>query len=224
YPQPIVVCKQRLTDLAQALHEPAWQHCRAAEHARAARLRCERDARRYRAAHAAMRHLLSQALSLPRRQIAYVEGPHGKPALAPNVLAGVAGDVLHFNLSHSGEWALLGLSRSHVIGVDIECHKDMSDMGGVARQVFNAPEQQALAACGPAERATLFYRTWVGKEACLKAFGSGLSIAPRCVRAPWSSQWSPATVTVADQVHDMRMQGLVLPIQGEAVEGAVALW
>lgn len=215
-------CQLWLIDLQAPVDEADWLACSPAEHARAARFKFERDARRYRAAHAAMRGALSQALGMAPDRITYAQGPQGKPCLAaPD---SHSGPPLHFNLSHSGDWALLGTSPTHHIGVDIECHRPMPDMASVARQVFSEAEQQALHACPPDAQATLFFRTWVGKEACLKALGSGLSVDARCVSAVWSSTWAPATITLPHVRHEMVLQGLSLPIQAEAVEAAVALW
>jgi 4'-phosphopantetheinyl transferase len=230
--QGAVDCRLWLIDLTQPVDAAAWQACSPQEHARATRFKFERDARRYKAAHAAMRAALSQSLRTPPAKITWTDGPHGKPRLdAPHA-------AWHFNLSHSGEWALLGMSRTHQIGVDIECHRDMDDMAGVGRQVFNEAEQQAFMACDPASRATMFYRLWVVKEACLKALGSGLSVDPRCVSGTWSSgpvpgqeprpapDWAPARIELPERAIAiaMQVQGLALPIQGESVEGAVALW
>src|ERR1700737_4895525 len=60
-----------------------------------------------------LRRLLSEATGVAADKIAFAEGPYGKPCLV-----GTHGP--HFNVSHSGSWALIGFSDSRDIGVDIE--------------------------------------------------------------------------------------------------------
>ncbi|HEX3497292.1 MAG TPA: hypothetical protein VHT02_09025, partial [Methylocella sp.] len=52
-----------------------------------------------------LRHLLSEATGVLADKIAFTEGPYGKPRLAGT-------DGPHFNVSHSGCWALIGISGS----------------------------------------------------------------------------------------------------------------
>jgi 4'-phosphopantetheinyl transferase len=65
-------------------------------------------------------------------------------------------------------------------------------MGRVAAHFFSADEKAAFERLAQAERARFFFRTWVRKEAYLKATGSGLAL-------------DPAKVSVADGwlVHDL---------------------
>lgn len=213
-------CRLWLIDLRQPVNQGAWLACSPQEHDRASRFRFERDASRYRAAHAGMRQLLSQELGLPANQIALAQGPHGKPHLVDH-------RQCHFNLSHSGDWALLGMSRTHPIGVDIERHADMSrtlpDMASLTKQVFSDDEQHAFQLLPKADQSTAFYRTWACKEACLKALGSGLTVEPRCVSARWALTWTDAAITLPDSACALRLHGLTLPMRDEPYEGAVAL-
>ncbi len=140
------------------------------EQARAARFRFERDARRYRVSHLALRHLLASALGCLPSAVVMESGPHGKPHLR--------GSGYHFNLSHSDDWALIALHPHHPIGVDLECGHPISDWATLAQQNYTPSENEALRALPADEQALGFLRCWTRKEACLKALGSGLLIEP----------------------------------------------
>ncbi|MFT3790460.1 MAG: 4'-phosphopantetheinyl transferase superfamily protein [Rudaea sp.] len=91
----------------------------------------------------------------------------GKPHLA--------GAELQFNLSHSHEMLLIGLSRSQPLGVDIECGARLRPWPDIARRYFTAEEAAALAAL-PADRLPRsFLALWSAKEAVLKAIGRGIA-------------------------------------------------
>lgn len=142
-----------------------------AERARAERFRQDRDRRRYLASHAALRQVLAQHLGVLAAELRFDEGPHGKPRLVDH-------PDCHFNLSHSGELALIGIGIDAAIGVDIESLVPMPDAEALARLHFTASEQEALASLSMADRDAGFLRLWTRKEACLKALGTGLSLAP----------------------------------------------
>jgi 4'-phosphopantetheinyl transferase len=149
----------------------------AAERTRAARFRFERDRRRWEAAHAHVRGALGSYLGRVPASLEFVAGPNGKPALA-----GVEG--VHFNLSHAGGRALLAVSDAGPVGVDLEPLHVVPQVLEVARHALTPAELRALAALpagavgrdgGPDARSLAFLRTWVVKEAVMKANGAGLS-------------------------------------------------
>lgn len=140
-----------------------------AEHARAARLRFARDARRYLAARHALRRVLATALELAPSSLAIQPDPLGKLRLPPEV-------ALEFNASRSGPLCLIGLSRPGAIGVDIETVRPVAAADGLARAHFTARERRAWRRT-PGAGDLAFLRCWTRKEACLKALGVGL-LAP----------------------------------------------
>jgi 4'-phosphopantetheinyl transferase len=140
------------------------------EHARAAQFVFPTDARRYRAAHAVLRRLLGEHCGWPDHR-EFTVAPHGKPHLH--------GCAHVFNLSHSGSAALIGIATGEDIGVDIEMLRGIDDVWPLAEQVLSAGECNELRGVPPAEAPRAFLVAWTRKEACLKAVGSGLSLAPR---------------------------------------------
>jgi 4'-phosphopantetheinyl transferase len=145
----------------------------AAEQARAARLVHEVHRRRYLAAHAALRVLLGDATGEAPDQLQFGDDAHGKPQLRHP-----AG--WQFNLSHSEDLALIAIHAGATpIGVDVEVIRPVEDALALARRHYTSDEQAAVAAAADdAARRIAFLRVWTRKEACLKAVGLGLRLAP----------------------------------------------
>ena len=156
------------------------------ELARAARFRFARDRLRFVAGRAALRAILARYLGCAPREIAFVYGAHGKPALAPPVLPplpsqrerGPGGDgQLQFNLAHSAELALVAVARGRVVGVDVEALRALPELAAMIDKVCTPREQAALRALPDAELSAAFFEIWTRKEAVLKARGDGLGVA-----------------------------------------------
>lgn len=119
--------------------------------------------------------LLAGYLGVTEATVRLDDDARGKPHLA--VATGVRGDgaMLEFNWSHSGDYALIALARSGVVGVDIErLGKDLRPIE-IARRFFDAGEADVLEALDPDARDHAFIGLWCAKEAVLKAVGEGLS-------------------------------------------------
>jgi len=141
------------------------------ERERAARFKFAQDRKRYLISHAALRSILGVYLGMDPALIAFAAGPAGKPKLAPSL----AGREIEFNLSHSGEVALVAVSRGKEIGIDVERIREDFEFEPIAQRFFTANEVAALR-CLPGDlQREAFYRCWTAKEALLKAKGTGLS-------------------------------------------------
>lgn len=137
--------------------------------------RHERDRNRFVLARGVLRVLLARYLGVAASNIKMAYGPNGKPRLAN----GVADMPLSFNVSHSGNLALMAFTAEGEMGVDLEQVKPGVDIDGAA-SLFLAKEEMAELQQKPlADRPECFYRYWVCKEAYLKARGTGITIPPR---------------------------------------------
>ena len=116
------------------------------ERDRATRLTRPHGWRRWAAARWALRRLLASYLDREPAEIELAFGERGKPMLADPDAA------LHFNLSHSGEWALIAVCRDREVGIDV---------------------QQMRRRRGR-ERPPGFYAEWTRREAIAKCHGVGL--------------------------------------------------
>ena len=206
---PIEVELQAELWCLELLHWPSNQEIAgvsAAEKEKAARFVFERDRRRYMAAHVGLRQVLARYCSTRPENLDFDQGEFGKPALHPSM-------GCSFNLSHSEDLAVVLIAKQGEVGVDIEMLRSMPDAQALAERNFSRAECNTLRAVAPAARDQAFLTGWTRKEACLKAIGSGLSIAPdtftaglqhdRCTTTIPTPE-GPATVTVQSFCHEKR--------------------
>jgi 4'-phosphopantetheinyl transferase len=133
---------------------------------RAARFRLPRDRERFIACRSVLREILSTYLSIDPRRVEFTSNPHGKLAV----------EGLYFNLSHSDDLAIIAVSRTREVGVDIERIRSDVAAEAIAARFFSPAEAAALAGLPPEDRHKAFFRLWTRKEAYVKAVGLGLSI------------------------------------------------
>lgn len=138
-----------------------------AERERAARFHFTRHRRRFVVGRATMRRVLGSILDLSPAAVPLTATPQGKPVLS-------SPEPLYFNLSNSGDHALLAVTDRVPVGVDLEVAQPLPDLTTVARAFFAHQEAERVLAVEPEERVEAFYRVWTRKEALLKGVGGGL--------------------------------------------------
>jgi 4'-phosphopantetheinyl transferase len=151
---------------------------------RAARFLRERDRLHYLASHCALRQALGN-------QGPWVHGAHGKPALAA--------PPPHFNLSRRDGVAAVALSMTHEVGVDIETLRAIDDARELAALHFTPRE------CESVIDDVSFLRVWTRKEACMKATGLGLSLAPASFECGAQAQARTVRVQTAQRMWTLRV-------------------
>ena len=136
----------------------------AAELARAAQIVPQRRRAEWTRSRGVLRALLARYLSADPRELRFALGPYGKPALHREVPGkarnprGPAASDLRFNLSHSGNLALVAVSSGREVGVDVERPR--------------------------ARHTAEFLRAWVAREATVKCDGGGLLASSQGFRPP----------------------------------------
>ena len=138
-----------------------------AERERASRFRRPQDASRFLSAHGALRLILSDALECNPHALCFGERSKGKPYLE--------GAPLEFNLSHSGNVALVVVSWARQVGVDVEQLRPMPDLDSLAPRVCNERELASIMGLAQADRERAFFALWTRKEALAKATGEGIA-------------------------------------------------
>jgi 4'-phosphopantetheinyl transferase len=133
------------------------------------RLRSFEHRQRYLRAQAGCRRILALYLGVSPTEVSFRYGPAGKPALC------IDGKRIEFNLTTSGNLALLGVSADLSLGVDCELESERVHMLDIAGRMFGADIKSALAALQPEPRKRLFHLHWTALEARVKADGRGLS-------------------------------------------------
>jgi 4'-phosphopantetheinyl transferase len=142
---------------------------------------CERAARFYRrqeqnrflVSRATLRGILAHYLQVAPASLRFALNAHGKPELDGS-------ETLSFNLSHSGNLALIAVTRKRALGIDVEQLRSDVDFVRLAARVFSTAEAEQLASLAvPEERVEAFFRCWTRKEAYIKGQGVGLSLGLR---------------------------------------------
>jgi len=158
-----------------ALDEPpadAQRLLSADEQARAARYKFDSDRNRFLHVRTTLRSLLGRYTGQAPEQLQFEFNEHKKPCLPKS---DSAVDV-RFNVSHSGSTALLAFAAGVDLGVDVEFHRELSDMLSVANWCLSEEQFADFESITPlAEQRQAFFRFWTRKEALIKAIGKGLA-------------------------------------------------
>jgi 4'-phosphopantetheinyl transferase len=117
-----------------------------------------------------LRDLLSGFTGTPPQKLKFEYGSAGKPSLVDH--------DIHFNISHSAELGLFAFAPDRAVGVDVENERPVRRLLDVAQRFMSEDEVRTLAATDPDQRDAMFLRSWVVREARLKAEG----------RSVWSGQ------------------------------------
>ncbi|HKW81284.1 MAG TPA: 4'-phosphopantetheinyl transferase superfamily protein [Casimicrobiaceae bacterium] len=143
-----------------------------AELARADRFGALSLRKRWIAGRATLRRLLGDALGIAPAAVAIGRGVRGRPQLA-------AEHGLDFNVSHTGDVALIGIASGlpigSRIGVDIERHDRTVDADRLARKFMADAERAAMNTLDADARRRHFLSLWTCKEAMSKATGDAMS-------------------------------------------------
>jgi len=118
-----------------------------------------------------LREELSQRTGLTPAELQIETTEAGKPFLSASQNSG-----MEFSLSRSGEYILHAFSeKSIAIGIDLEKIDSAKISVELVAHALNSSERRYWSALEEEERLDFFFRTWVYKEAVLKADGCGLS-------------------------------------------------
>ena len=184
-------------NLSAPIEQADWNLLSTEEKSRAERFHCHADRVRMVATRAALRRQLSAYLGCQPSALCLEPGVNDKPRLRQNHRQN---PHIAFNVSHSGENALIALStapRVASLGIDIEQSSpefaglEFDDLAEYAftplereflhqrnqRNQRNQPNQPNNPASAHLRRDYLsaFFLNWVTKEAALKAVGVGIS-------------------------------------------------
>jgi 4'-phosphopantetheinyl transferase len=142
-----------------------------AEHDRIERFRFERDRHHYVVAHGYLRHILGRYCGRDPGALEFRDLAGGKPTLIDE---GDQVSPIRFSLSHSRGYGLLAVAHGVEVGVDLEQVREEVEHRKLAERFFSPAESNAIRAERPDQQRGAFFRHWVGKEAILKARGTGL--------------------------------------------------
>ena len=147
----------RYSEMKSVVSEEEWS--------KANRFHNERDRLTYILSHSLLRLILAKYLNIEPSGIYYEVGLNQKPCLA--------GNALHFNLTHTREAFAFAVSRTCSVGIDLEDIDNSIDIYSISRTYFNQSECDFIFEADR-EATDRFFFLWTRKEALLKALGTGI--------------------------------------------------
>lgn len=121
---------------------------------------------------------LTEAYQKLKKQLVY--GTHGKPALSDSFSP-------HFNISHSGKYAVCALSEVPC-GIDIQEKKELRNHR-IFEKILSEKEQDEV--LFSTDQAAAFYKYWARKESFLKLTGQGITVDLRGISKPvWQEDFT----------------------------------
>ncbi|MEM0912431.1 MAG: 4'-phosphopantetheinyl transferase superfamily protein [Pseudomonadota bacterium] len=158
-----------------AIYEACSAIVSAQEKQRILEFRSDKRKRQYLLSRGALRHILSyyQPETHPR-DIALSINEFGKPIFYET------SNPIRFNLSHSNDTIIVGVSYGCDIGVDIEYIRKERSFSEIEKAYFHPKECAEIRHNGydADEMRRRFYKVWTLKEAFYKVHGKGVTISP----------------------------------------------
>ncbi|AKG23076.1 4'-phosphopantetheinyl transferase family protein [Calothrix sp. 336/3] len=138
---------------------------------RAERFRFPQHRQRFIVSRGMLRTILGSYLDVEAQAVQFTYEAKGKPILDDIF----AESCIHFNLSHSQDLALCAVCQHHLVGVDLEYTRSVSDVESLAARFFSPREYEVVRSLPPHQQQQVFFRYWTCKEAYLKAIGTGIT-------------------------------------------------
>lgn len=128
---------------------------------------------RYVNAHGWLRRILGAYLDLGPEELVFVTNDFGKPDLDRSATT----RAIAFNLTHSGDLAVVAVTSGAAVGVDIERWHGRIGHLEIAERFFSLPERAALNELAARGDDVIggFFAAWTRKEAYIKATGHGIT-------------------------------------------------
>lgn len=118
-----------------------------------------------------IKSLISNYLNIKTEEINFVQNKYGKPSLHPEL-----NEIdLQFNVSHSEHLGMFAFTTGQELGLDVESIQETPNLNEIIDMCFSDFEKEWFYKSEPGLQEELFYKVWTGKEAFIKAIGTGLS-------------------------------------------------
>ncbi|PRY76677.1 4'-phosphopantetheinyl transferase [Yoonia maritima] len=131
-------------------------------------IQCVEARELYLLTHVRLRQILGNWMQFDPSDVAFDTGWNGKPRIK-----GAAGPS--FSISHSGRRAVIAVTHTAPVGIDIELQRDRKLDRKTGQRFFAPDEAAALKPLSDQEHHHTFTRLWTFKEAFIKATGEGLA-------------------------------------------------
>jgi 4'-phosphopantetheinyl transferase len=117
-----------------------------------------------------LRTILGFYTNVDPKLVRFITEKNGKPNLDPQSNI----HKITFNLSHTPEMILVGITRRHQIGVDLVKNDPVYPFQEAAEYLFSPEEKAVLNNTNSGQQSHVFFRIWSLKEALLKAQGGSV--------------------------------------------------
>lgn len=138
---------------------------------RANRFKFQQHRNRYLAGRGALRSILAKYLGADAAGLRFDYLKNGKPALTEPF----ANSGIHFNLAHTGDLALVAVTRLGPVGVDVESVRPIKNVDDLVARFFSPRENELFQKVPDNAKPAAFFNLWSRKEALLKATGEGIT-------------------------------------------------
>jgi 4'-phosphopantetheinyl transferase len=187
-------------DVSQRAYDSLLATLASNECDRASDFRFDDPRRRYVITRGTLRTLLADYLHSHPLEIELTIDENQKPQLASKHSA----IDLYFNVSHSGDLAVIGFALGCDVGIDVEQLREVGHLEQIARRFLHPSEIEAVLAAPAPERNLAFLRCWTGKEAILKALGTGIVGNLAGFQVPIIDDWQGWVESSAKLPHGLR--------------------
>lgn len=116
------------------------------------------------------KYILGSYIGEDPRSIGFSVNRNGKPSISTRQGTGIV-----FNLSHSFDCAVVAVSKSVDIGIDIEKIRENIRIDDILPYAFSKKESDVLNGLNPKAKRDLFFTYWSRKEAIIKALGGSVA-------------------------------------------------
>jgi 4'-phosphopantetheinyl transferase len=157
----------------ERLHRDYWSLLNDAEREQQKRFYFERDRLRYLVTRALVRTVLSRYAPIDPRRWLFSTNAYGRPQIANREASALQ---LSFNISHTQDLIVLGVTKRRALGVDVENVRARAISIDIADRFFAPAETAELAAVPAHRQQDRFFEYWTFKESYIKARGMGLSL------------------------------------------------
>jgi 4'-phosphopantetheinyl transferase len=185
------------------------------ERRRAHRTGDVRRRRRFVSAREALRHVVGAKCEVEPHAVRFAYGPFGKPEMMGRDC------IVHFNVSHCEDVALIAVSTNGPVGVDVERVRNDFNLDRVVERLFSPEEARGFADLSPSRRPRALFTWWTRKESLVKATGEGLR-SLRSFEVPAQPDSAARVLTIRGDSPGRRVWSLRDFAVGSDMVGAVA--
>lgn len=165
------------------------------ERERAARFRVADDRMRAVVGRGMLRVILGACTARPPEAVELSTDAFDRPIMQQST-------EIDFNVSHSGDWILIGVAANTRIGVDVEQIRPVADVSDLVQRFFAPAEAAIISSLHGEQQDVAFFDCWTRKEAYVKAVGAGLSLDLASFQVECRPGTEPAVLTIGGSAQE----------------------